>query len=147
MSDIATNRKARFNYEILDTVEAGLVLTGSEVKSARAAQVSLTDAYAIAKQGALYLINCHIAPYDKAGYMGHEPRRERKLLLRQKEFAKFLGKATEKGFALVPLKMYFKGAWAKVLIGVGRGKKSHDKRETIKRREADREIARDMRRG
>ena len=146
MSDIATNRKASFNYEILETVEAGVMLSGSEVKSLRLGQASLADSYAIAKGREFYLINCHIAPYDKAGYLGHEPRRERKLLLNAKEIDRLLGKATEKGLAIVPLKMYFKGAWAKVLLGLGKGKKQYDKRESIKRREADRDMSREIRR-
>lgn len=144
MPDIATNRKASFNYEILESVEAGLMLTGSEVKSLRAGQANLLDSYAISKNGELYLINCHISPYDKAGYMNHEPMRERKLLLKRREMDRLTGKAREKGLTLVPLKLYFKGPWVKVLLGVGKGKKAHDKREAIKRRETNREVARAM---
>lgn len=146
MSAVATNRKALFNYQILEEVEAGLILTGTEVKSIRAGHVSLSDSYAVPKGSELYLINCHISPYDKAGYLNHEPLRERKLLLNAREMAKLIGKSYEKGLTIVPLKLYFKGAWAKVLLGVGKGKKFHDKRESIKRREADRESARAMRR-
>ncbi len=145
MSDIAQNRKARFNYEILEDVEAGLVLTGSEVKSMRAGKVNIADAYAIPKDGALYLLNCHVAPYDKAGYTGHDPLRPRKLLLKEREMLRLFGKVQEKGLTLVPLKLYFKGPWAKVLLGLGKGKKMHDKRESIKRRDSEREVSRAIR--
>ena len=138
MAELANNRKAYFNYEILETVEAGIQLTGSEVKSLRAGKVNIGDSYAIAKASGMFLINCHIAPYDHAGYMNHEPMRERKLLLHQKEIDRLMEKASEKGLTLVALKLYFKGPWVKALLGVGRGKKSHDKRDSIKRREADR---------
>lgn len=147
MADIATNRKASFHYEILETLEAGLVLTGSEVKSLRAGRATIAEGYAVQKGAAFYLIGCHIAPYAYAGYSGHDPLRERKLLLGQQETVRLMGKVQEKGLTLVPLKLYFKGAWAKVLIGVGRGKKHHDKRATIKRRESEREIARAIRSG
>jgi SsrA-binding protein len=136
---VATNRKARFEYEILDTLEAGIALVGPEVKSLRAGNANLTDAYAIVRKGEVFLVNAHIGPYEQAGRANAAPRRERKLLLHRAEIARFAGRAAERGFTLVPLELYFKQGRAKVQLGLARGKKAHDKRETIKRREADRE--------
>ncbi len=142
---IATNRRARFEYEILDTYEAGLVLRGPEVKSLRAGKASLGDAYAVVRRGEAYLVNAHISPYEEAGRENADPRRERKLLLHRAEIARLSGDVSERGFTLVPLSLYFKDGRAKVELALARGKKLHDKRETIRRREEDRELQRTMR--
>jgi len=142
---IATNRRARFEYEILDTYEAGIVLRGPEVKSLRAGKASLTDAYAVVRRGEMYLVNAHINPYEQAGRENSESRRERKLLLHRREIARLGGDISEKGFTVVPLSLYFKDGHAKVELALARGKKLHDKRETIRRREEDREVQRTMR--
>jgi SsrA-binding protein len=144
---VSDNRQARFLYEILDTYEAGIELRGTEVKSIRAGKVNLRDGYALIRNGEVWLTNVHISPYEVSGqYFNHEPRRDRKLLLHRKEINKLIGLLQEKGLTLVPLKMYLKGDWVKVLLGVGKGKKLHDKRETVKRREDQREMARAMKR-
>lgn len=137
---VCENRKARFEYEIVDTYEAGLVLTGSEVKSLRQGKAQLANAYADIKSGETWLHQAHIAPYDKGGYANHEPLRKRKLLLKQKEIDELIGKIQAKGMTLVPLKIYFKGQYAKILLGLGKGKKTHDKRESIKDRETQRQL-------
>ncbi len=142
---IATNRRARFDYEILDTLEAGIALRGPEVKSLRAGRGNLTDAYAIVRRGEAYLVNAHISPYEQAGRENSESRRERKLLLHRAEIRRMQGQIAERGFTLVPLSLYFKHGVAKVELAVARGKKTHDKRETIRRREEDREVRRTMR--
>jgi SsrA-binding protein len=142
---IATNRRARFEYELLDTYEAGLVLRGPEVKSLRAGKASLVDAYAVVRRGEAYLVNAHISPYEEAGRENADPRRERKLLLHRAEIARLLGDVSERGFTLVPLSLYFKDGKAKVELALARGKKLYDKRETIRRREEDRELQRTMR--
>ena len=139
---VATNRKARFEYEILDTLEAGIALVGPEVKSLRAGNANLTDAYAIVRKGEVFLVNAHIGPYEQAGRTNAAPRRERKLLLHRAEIARFAGRAAERGFTLVPLELYFKQGRAKVQLGLARGKKSHDKRETIRERDSEREMQR-----
>jgi SsrA-binding protein len=139
---IATNRRARFEYEILDSWEAGMVLVGPEVKSLRAGNANLSDAYAITKRGELWLLNVHIGPYEQAGRDNPDPRRERKLLLHRREIEKLDSQINQRGLTLVPLSLYFKGGRAKVEIGLARGKRRYDKRESIKRREQDREIAR-----
>lgn len=144
---IAQNRKARHNYEVLDTLECGIMLTGSEVKSLRAGQVSLEEAYARMDRGEVWLVGCDIQEYKQANVWNHEPKRRRKLLLHRREIAKFASQAYEKNLTLVPLKMYFKGGRAKVLLGVSRGKKMYDKRETLKKQDMQREINRAMRRG
>lgn len=145
---ISDNRKARFLYEILESYEAGLVLKGTEVKSIRAGKVNLRDGYAIIRQGEAWLLNVHISPYQSVGtYFNHEPRRTRKLLLHKKEINRLLGKVEQQGLTLVPLKMYFKKGKVKVSIGLAKGKKLHDKRETIKRREDKRAMARVLKRG
>ncbi|MBL7685414.1 MAG: SsrA-binding protein SmpB [Deltaproteobacteria bacterium] len=142
---IATNRKATFNYEIIEKYEAGLVLLGSEVKSLREGKANLLDAYGMVRNGEVFLYQCHINPYEKSGpYYNHDPIRPRKLLLHHQEIAKLIGKTHEKGFTLVPLKLYFKNGRAKVELGLGRGKKTFDKRETIKKREQDRELSKAM---
>jgi SsrA-binding protein len=144
---IATNRKAHFNYQILEKYEAGLSLLGTEVKSLRAGNANLSDAYAIIRNDEAFLLNCHIGAYPHAGPFNHEPLRTRKLLLHRHEIEKLIGKTQEKGLALIPIRLYFKGGKAKVELGLGKGKKLYDKRETIKRRETDREVAKAMKRG
>jgi SsrA-binding protein len=144
---ISDNRQARFLYEILETYEAGIELVGTEVKSIRAGKVNLRDGYALMRNGEAWLINVHISPYEASGqYFNHDPRRSRKLLLHRKEISRLIGQVEQKGLTLVPLKMYFQGSWVKVSIGLGRGKKLHDKRETIKRRQDEREMARMLKR-
>ncbi|AFY77911.1 MAG: SsrA-binding protein SmpB [Hydrococcus sp. C42_A2020_068] len=144
---ISDNRQARFLYEILETYEAGIELLGTEVKSIRAGKVNLRDGYALIRNGEAWLINVHISPYEASGqYFNHDPRRTRKLLLHRKEISKLIGQVEQKGLTLVPLKMYFKGSWVKVSLGLGRGKKLHDKRETLKRRQDEREMARMLKR-
>jgi len=144
---IADNRKARYLYEILETYEAGIELLGTEVKSIRAGKVNLADGYALIRNGEACLLNVHISPYEGSGaYFNHDPRRTRKLLLHKKEISKLIGQVEQKGLTLVPLKMYFKGSWIKIAIAVGKGKKLHDKREDIKRRDDQREMARAMKR-
>src|SRR3990167_3477377 len=144
---IATNRKAHFNYEILERYEAGLSLVGSEVKSLREGKANLSDAYAIIRNDEAFLLNCHINPYSHANLLNHEPLRTRKLLLHRHEIQKLIGKTQEKGLTLIPLRLYFKKGKAKVELGVAKGKKLYDKRETIKRREINREMEKAMKRG
>jgi len=141
---ICSNRKARFNYEILDEIECGIVLTGSEVKSLRDNKVSLDEAYARVRDGELWLIGCDIAVYPQASLLNHEPRRVRKLLLHRAEMRKFAEQAGFKGLTLIPLSMYFTRGIVKVKVAIGRGKKLHDKREAVKKNEAKREIQRAM---
>lgn len=136
---IAENRKAFHDYHILDTLEAGVVLLGTEVKAIREGRVNLRDSYARVENGELYVFNVHISPYSHRGYADHEPLRRRKLLLHRDEIRKLIGKTVEKGMTLVPLRMYFKNGRVKLAISLVKGKKEHDKRETIKRREVDRE--------
>jgi SsrA-binding protein len=144
---IASNRKAHFNYQILEKYEAGLSLVGTEVKSLREGKANLSDAYAIIRNDEAFLLNCHISAYSHAGPFNHDPLRTRKLLLHRHEIEKLIGKTQEKGLALIPIRLYFKGGKAKVELGLGKGKKLYDKRETIKRRETDREMAKAMKRG
>ena len=143
---IATNRKAHFNYEIVEKLEAGIVLTGTEVKSLREGKANLADSYVHFRNNEAFLLNCHISPYPNAGPFNHEPMRSRKLLMHQGEIVKLESKTQEKGFTLIPLKLYFKRGRAKVELGLGRGKKLYDKRETIKRREQGREMDKAMKR-
>jgi len=139
------NRQAYFAYEVLEKVEAGIVLIGSEVKSVRAGDVSFADAYVRIDGGEAWLVNLHIAEYKNAKDFGHEPRRRRKLLLHRREIRKLAEKAELKGLTLIPLRLYFTGrGFAKIEIGVCRGKKLHDKRESAKKRDAQREIDREM---
>jgi SsrA-binding protein len=140
--NVATNRRARFEYEIEDTLEAGLALRGPEVKSLRLGRGNLNGAFAIVRRGEVWLIGCQIAAYEQAGRENADPLRERKLLLHKREIARIQGKVAERGFTLVPLSLYFKGGRAKVELAVARGKKTHDKRETIKRREDARSVDR-----
>ena len=139
---VATNRKARHNYHIIDSVEAGIVLTGSEIKSIRAGKVSLGDAYVRPEKGELWLLNAHIARYDASRYMSHEPTRARKLLLHSKEIKSLTSQTAEKGLTLVPLRLYIKNSLAKLEVAIARGKKLYDKREAITRRETDRALER-----
>jgi SsrA-binding protein len=139
---IASNRKARHDYAILDTYEAGVALVGTEVKSLRLGRASLVDAYATVDDGEVWLRGLHIPEYDRGTWTNHEPRRTRKLLLHKDEITKLIGKTKESGLSLVPLSMYFKDGKVKVEIGLGRGKKAYDKRQTIAKRDAEREIAR-----
>lgn len=141
---VATYRKAFHDYHIFDRYEAGIVLTGAEVKSLREGRINLKDSYAQVKQGEVYLINCHISPYSHGNRENPEPTRARKLLLHRKEINKLLGRTVMKGYTLVPLRVYFKGGRAKVEIALVRGKKLFDKRETEKRKETEREMAKVM---
>ncbi|HBZ70707.1 MAG TPA: SsrA-binding protein [Deltaproteobacteria bacterium] len=142
---IASNRKARFLYEILDRMEAGIALHGPEVKSLRAGRANLADSYAHVRRGELFLVNAHISPYEEAGRENKDPRRERKLLLHRSEIARLSGEVTERGLTLIPLSLYFKDGRVKVELALVRGKKIHDKREAIRRREEDREVQRAIR--
>ena len=141
---IATNRKAYHNYHISDGIEAGIALSGSEIKSVRNGRVSLGDAYVRPEKGEMWLHNAHIARYEASSYLSHEPTRPRKLLLHRKEINALTSKVAEKGLTLVPVRMYIKGHIAKVEIALAKGKKLYDKRESISRREMDRELARTM---
>jgi len=143
---VATNRKAYHNYHIGESLEAGIALTGSEIKSVRAGRVSLGDAYVRPEHRELWLVNAHIARYEASSYMGHEPMRPRKLLLHRKEILALASKVAEKGLTIVPTRVYFKGHLAKVEIALAKGKKLYDKREAIARREVDRELARAVKR-
>ena len=143
---IARNRRARFEYEVLEQLEAGIALVGPEVKSLRAGKASLSDAYAIVRRGEVVLLNLHIPPYEPATRENPDPRRERKLLLHRAEIARLTGKVRERGFTLVPLLLYFRGGRAKVELGLVRGKRLYDRRESIRRRENERELARATRR-
>jgi len=144
---IAQNRRARFDYEILQRYEAGIVLTGSEIKSVRQHHVQLQGSYARFKDGELWLQDAHIAPYANAGYATQQPVRDRKLLLHRKELARIREALQQQGLTVVPLSMYIKRGRAKVELGVARGRKSYDKRQAIRAREENREIARTVRRG
>ena len=139
---VARNPKATYDYHILDTHEAGLVLTGTEVKSLRAGKASIKEAYARIRGGQVFLDGMSITPYEQGNRYNHDPVRSRKLLLHRREIERLVGALEQKGLTLVPLELYFRKGRAKVSIAVGRGKKHHDRREDIKRREADREIAR-----
>lgn len=141
---IVVNKKASFNYLLLERFEAGLVLLGSEVKSLREKKANLTDSYAVVGRGGLWLLNSHINTYPYAHHQNHEPRRERKLLLHKSEMVKLIGKLNEKGLTLVPTKLYWKGGRAKVELALAKGKRLFDKRETIKKRESDRTISRTL---
>ena len=136
---IADNRKAFFDYHILDTFEAGIVLGGTEVKGIREGKANLRDSYARVESGEVWLYNVHINAYSHRGYADHDPKRKRKLLLHRAEIRKLIGKTVERGLTLVPTRMYFKNGRVKVAIALAKGKQLHDKRETIKRRETDRE--------
>jgi len=143
---IARNKRARHDYHIIETWEAGLVLTGTEVKSLRNGKANLTDAYGIVRDGELYLLNLHIPPYEQANQFNHDPVRTRKLLLHRREIRRLIGSVERQGLTLVPLELYFNPRGiAKVRIALAKGKKLHDKRETARERDAEREIARALR--
>ncbi len=144
---IANNRKARHTYAVLDTLECGIQLVGSEVKSLRAGQVSLEEAYGRVDKDEVWLVGCDIPEYSFANALNHVPRRRRKLLMHRREIRKFAAQAYEKNLTLVPLKMYFKKGRAKVLMGLCKGKKQYDKRESLKKKDMQRDIDRAMRRG
>ena len=137
---VATNRRAKFEYELLDTLECGIVLKGSEVKTLRSGKCSLEEAFARLQNGELWLINCEIPEYPQASLLNHAPRRERKLLLHKRERDKLIAKATQSGMTIVPLALYFSGSHVKVEIAIAKGRKLHDKREQIKKTEAQKEI-------
>jgi SsrA-binding protein len=143
---ICQNRKASFEYEVLEKVEAGMVLTGSEVKSCRAGKANLVDAWVRFLDGEAWLMDAHIAPYEEANRFNHEPRRPRKLLLKDEEIDRWSRKVAEKGLSVIALRMYFKGSWAKCELALGRGRKTHDKRVAIREREDRRDADRALRR-
>ena len=143
---VASNRKARHDYEILDTYEAGIALTGSEIKSVRAGRVSLKEGYVMPRNGELWLQEVHIAPYSQAGAFGHDPKRPRRLLLHRKEINRIISRVQEKGLTLIPLSMYLSHGLAKVELALARGKKKYDKREALRKKESQRQIERTLRR-
>src|SRR5215470_8248676 len=136
---VADNRKAHYDFHLLETFEAGLALRGTEVKAMREGRANLRDSYCRMENGEAFLLNAHVGQYSHGGYASHDPLRPRKLLLQKDELRKLLGKTTERGMTIVPLRMYFKKGRAKLAIALAKGKKTYDKRETIKRREAERE--------
>jgi SsrA-binding protein len=145
---VTDNRQARFQFEILETYEAGIELVGTEVKSIRGGKVNLRDGFARIRNGEVMLMNVHISPHQTTNQVfNHDPRRTRKLLLHRQEIRKLIGKVEQKGLTLIPLKMYLKGGWVKVDLGLARGKKLHDKRDDLKQRQDKREMERAMKRG
>ena len=144
---MARNKRARFDYHLLDTFEAGLVLTGTEVKSLRDGKANIGDAFGVVRGAEVFLLNAHITPYERRGYVNHEPTRTRKLLLHRKEIRRLIGAVEREGLTLVPLELYFRNGVAKVALALAKGKKVHDKRETERRRDAEREMARARRIG
>jgi SsrA-binding protein len=142
IESIARNRRARFDYEIIETWEAGIALTGTEVKSLRNGKAQITDAYGIVKDGEVWLLNLHIAPYEQGNRFNHEATRTRKLLLHSREIKKMIGAVERQGLTLIALEIYFKRGRAKVRLGLGRGKKLHDKRADLKEKDDKREMAR-----
>lgn len=144
-SDIATNRQARFRYDLLERWETGIALQGSEVKSLRDGKANLKDAYALVRDGEVWLHNMHIAPYGPAAADGHDPERPRKLLMHKHEIERLIGKTHERGLTLVPTRIYFSGPRAKLELALARGKEQRDKRETIREREQSREMQRALR--
>ena len=143
---VAKNRRASHEYQILETWEAGIALTGTEVKALRSGKANISDAYGIVRDGEVYLLNLHIPPYERGGYANHEPTRTRKLLLHRSEIRKMIGAVERQGLTLVPLELYFRGGRAKVSLALGRGKKLHDRRADERRRDDEREMARALRR-
>ncbi|MCS6902811.1 MAG: SsrA-binding protein SmpB [Candidatus Bipolaricaulota bacterium] len=139
---VATNRKARHDYQIEETIEAGIALTGTEVKSIRRGSVSLQDGFALVRNGEVFLVNVYIAPYQEGNRYNPDPLRKRKLLLKKTEIHRLQSKVKEKGYTLIPLKIYFKNSWAKVELALARGLAKYDKREKIKKRESERELRR-----
>ncbi|GER93503.1 SsrA-binding protein [hot springs metagenome] len=146
MKIVCQNRKAYHDYSIEETIEAGIQLLGTEVKSLRDGKANLKDSYVLIKNSEVILLNCHISPYSHGNILNHDPLRTRKLLLHRKEIDRLRGKMQQKGYTLIPLKIYFKGPYAKVEIGLARGKKQYEKREAIKEREAKRDIEKAMKR-
>ncbi|MBI4978868.1 MAG: SsrA-binding protein SmpB [Spirochaetes bacterium] len=142
--DIARNKKAFFDYEIIEKYEAGIALVGTEVKSLRAGSVTMKDSFAVFKGNELYLVNLHISPYEFGNLSNHDPERSRKLLLHRHELNKLTGRIKERGYSMVPLSLYFKDNKIKVSIGLVRGKKQYDKRDSIKKRDMDRDMERDI---
>jgi len=142
---VASNRRARHDYEIIDTFEAGIALLGPEVKSLRNGKANLTDGYAVIRRGEVFLTNVHVGPYEKAWRENAEPRRERKLLLHRAEISRLKGKLAERGLTLIPLQLYFTGGRAKVELGLCRGKRRYDKRQSIRERETERDLQRALR--
>lgn len=143
---VCTHPRARRDYDIEENYEAGIELKGSEVKSLRANQASIKESFAMIRDGEVFLINSYIAPYEQANLFNHEPRRDRKLLLNKREINRLMGKTLIRGYTLIPLKVYFKKGKAKVDLALGKGKKAHDHRDDIKKREADREMEKAMKR-
>lgn len=141
---LAQNRKASHDYSIIDTIEAGIVLKGTEIKSIRACRINLKDGYATIRNGEIFLQNVHISPYEQGNVFNHDPVRTRKLLMHKKQIARLVGETKSSGYTLIPLKVYIKDGYAKVLIGLGKGKKKYDKREDLKRKDQKREIDRAM---
>ncbi|QIL46682.1 SsrA-binding protein SmpB [Vagococcus coleopterorum] len=141
---IAQNRKARHDYSVSETIEAGMVLQGTEIKAIRAGRINLKDGFAKVRNGEVYLHNVHISPYEQGNLFNHEPLRTRKLLMHKKQIARLIGETKNPGVTLVPLKLYIKNGYAKVLIGVAKGKKNYDKREDLKRKDINRDVAREM---
>ncbi len=141
-TSVARNKRARHDYHVIETWEAGLVLTGTEVKSLRNGKANIADAYAIIRNGEIFLINLHIPPYEQGNQFNHDPTRTRKLLLHRKEIRRLIGSVERQGLSLVPLELYFKRGIAKVMLALGKGKKLHDKRDTERKRDAEREMAR-----
>jgi SsrA-binding protein len=139
---VARNKRARHDYHVIETWEAGIVLTGTEVKSLRNGKANIADAYAIIRNGEIFLINLHIPPYEQGNQFNHDPTRTRKLLLHRKEIRRLIGSVERQGLSLVPLEIYFKRGIAKVMLALGKGKKLHDKRDTERKRDAEREMAR-----
>lgn len=138
------NRKAKFDYEIIETYESGIVLTGTEIKSIRQGSANLKDSYAIIRKNEVYLLNMHISKYKEGNLFNHEETRTRKLLLHKEEIKKLVSKIEKEGFTLVPLKLYFNKNKVKILLGVGKGKKNYDKRETIKKRDMENQVKKDL---
>lgn len=141
---VTRNRKARFEYTIIETFQAGMALKGTEVKSLRAGKANLQDSYAAIQKGELYLLDCHISPYEQGNIHNHDPLRPRKLLMHKREIVRLFGKTQQKGYTLIPLRMYFLRGKAKVDIALATGKKKHDKREAIKQRDIERDLKREM---
>lgn len=142
ITDIVQNKKARFEYEIMETFEAGIVLVGTEVKSVRQKKVSINESYARIRNGEAFIVGLNISVYEMGNRFNHDPQRERKLLLHRQEIKRLTGKLKERGFTMVPLKLYFKNGKVKVLMGLGKGKAKYDKRKAIQKRESDRDLRR-----
>ncbi len=139
---IARNKRARFDYHLLETLEVGIVLRGTEVKSLRSGKANISDSYGIVRDGEVYLLNAHIQPYESRGYANHDPTASRKLLLHRKEIRRLIGAVERQGLTLIPLELYFKNGVAKLALALAKGKKLHDKRDTERQRDAEREMAR-----